>query len=85
MIDLRQSQPGRAATEDTAASPQKPSQTLMDSLLAMQALHVQLIQSLLLNWMEVIMLPWGQPYSKRRSGGCWRPRCDPAWTCCSHY
>jgi hypothetical protein len=33
----------------------------MDSLLAMQALHVQLTYSLLLNWVEVLMLPWGQP------------------------
>jgi hypothetical protein len=31
----------------------------MDSLLVMQALHVQLTHSLLLNWMEVLMLPWG--------------------------
>jgi len=31
----------------------------MDSLLAMQALHVQLTHNLLLNWMEVRMLRWG--------------------------
>jgi hypothetical protein len=42
----------------------------MDSLLAMQALHVQLTHSLLLNWIEMLMLPWGnQPNSKRRSSG----------------
>ena len=61
MIDQQLSQPGQTATEDTAASLQKPSQTVVDSLLAIQTLNLKLAHSFLLSWMELLTLPWGQP------------------------
>jgi hypothetical protein len=67
MIDQQQLQPGQVTTEDTAASPQKPSQTLMDSLLALQALQVKLAHSFLRNWMEMLMLPWGRPAQQQQA------------------
>ncbi len=61
MIDQQQSQPGQTATENTAASLQKPSQTVVESLLAIQALHLELAHSFLRRWMERLTLPWRQP------------------------
>ena len=67
MIDQQLSQPGQTATEDTAASLQKPSQTVVDSLLAIQALNLELAHSFLLRWMELLTLPWGQPTQQQQA------------------
>lgn len=67
MIDQQLSQPGQTATVDTAASLQKSSQTVVDSLLAIQTLNMKLAHSFLLSWMELLTLPWGQPTQQQQA------------------
>jgi hypothetical protein len=60
MIDQLQSQQEQTATEDIAVSLEKSSQTVVDSLFAIQELHLEVAQNLLLSWMELLILPLRQ-------------------------
>lgn len=66
MIDQHQSQQVPTVTEDTADPLRKTSQTVADSIMAIQELNVKLAQSLFLSWVELLTPQWGQPTQKQQ-------------------
>jgi hypothetical protein len=66
MTDQHQSQQVQTSTEDRADSFRETSQTVVDSILAIQEFHVKLTHSLFLNWMELLTMQRRQPTQKQQ-------------------
>src|SRR5436309_3116272 len=60
MADTKQFQQVQDASWNLVNSYRETSQTLVDSLITLQDRNLKLAQSIFLNWMELLMQPWGQ-------------------------